>query len=201
MAINQIPTGILPEEIVEALPEAGEENKVYRRLVEDEALREMQITDDFIWYDNEWHEFSFDARIFGAYFERFQKSVIDTIADLTARIEALESGKETLLFSQDEYYLTYEEMLDYPASLTLKEGDLIKIVMKGAEELEVTDGFKGDYINTLPLVKQDGGHLMAEFPVSKTLVQVSSLDNTLWFNPYDGDGYFVQEFRIYKVEV
>ena len=86
MAIVDIPTGVLSEQIVETLPEVGEENKVYRRLVEDEELREMQITDDFIWYDGEWHPFSFEARICGAYFARYQESVQETVAEMEAVI-------------------------------------------------------------------------------------------------------------------
>ena len=86
MAIIDIPTGVLPEEIVETLPQTGQENKVYRRLVEDEELREMQITDDFIWYDDEYHQFSFDARICGAYFERYQQSVSETVAEMEQTI-------------------------------------------------------------------------------------------------------------------
>lgn len=86
MAIVDIPTGVLPEEIVDALPQTGQENKVYRRLVEDEELREMQITEDFIWYDGEYHPFSFDARICGAYFERYQNSVTETVAEMEQTI-------------------------------------------------------------------------------------------------------------------
>lgn len=86
MAIADIPTGILPEEIVEELPQIGQENKVYRRLVDDEALREMQITDDFIWYNEEWHPFSFDVKICGAYFERYQQSVNETVAEMEQTI-------------------------------------------------------------------------------------------------------------------
>lgn len=86
MAIIDIPTGILPEEIVETLPEVGEENKVYRRLVDDEWMREQQFTEDFIWYDGEWHPFSFDARICGAYFERYQQSVAETVAEMEQTI-------------------------------------------------------------------------------------------------------------------
>lgn len=94
MALYEIPTGILLEEIVETLPETGEENKVYRRLVEEEWMREQQITDDFIWYDGEWHPFSFDAKIFGAYFARFQQSLDAVLSDYEARIEALEGGTQ-----------------------------------------------------------------------------------------------------------
>ena len=94
MAIIDIPTGILPEEIVNALPQVGEENKVYRRLVADETLREMQITDDFIWYDGEYHPFSFDARICGAYFARYQNSVQETVAELEQFVEDVKSGKK-----------------------------------------------------------------------------------------------------------
>lgn len=81
-----IPTGVLPEVIVEELPQTGEENKVYRRLVEDEDLREMQITDDFIWYDGEWLPFNFDARINGAYFSIYQESVEQTITEMEQTI-------------------------------------------------------------------------------------------------------------------
>lgn len=87
MAIIDIPTGVLPEQLVEVLPQTGQENIVYRRLVEDEDLREIQITDDFIWYDGEWHPFSFDARICGAYFERYQQSVSETVAEMEQIIE------------------------------------------------------------------------------------------------------------------
>lgn len=97
----EIPTGILLEEIVEELPETGEENKVYRRLMEDETLREMQFTEDFIWYDDEWHPFSFDAKIFGAYFERYQASVEQTIADLEERVEELEKEQRVIYEAND----------------------------------------------------------------------------------------------------
>lgn len=105
MALYEIPTGILLEEIVETLPETGEENKVYRRLVEEEWMREQQITDDFIWYDGEWHPFSFDAKIFGAFFERYQHSVQQTIANLEQRVEELE-GKGKVLFEGSNIELT-----------------------------------------------------------------------------------------------
>ncbi len=126
MALKEIPTGILPEEIVETLPEVGEENKVYRRLVEDEVLREMQITDDFIWDDGEWHPFSFDARIYGAYFERYQQSVAETIANFEQRIEELE-GKGKVLFEGSNIELT-------EAGATI--GERIAV----ATNIEVTNG-------------------------------------------------------------
>lgn len=126
MALYEIPTGILPEAIVETLPEVGEENKVYRRLVEDEVLREMGITDDFIWYDGEWHPFSFDAKIFGAYFQRYQESVAETIANFEQRIEELE-GKGKVLFEGSNIELT-------EAGATI--GERIAV----ATNIEVTNG-------------------------------------------------------------
>lgn len=84
MAIIDIPTGILPEEIVTTLPEVGEENKVYRRLIDPED--EFQFTDDFIWYDGEYHPFSFDVKISGAYFARYQESVNETVAEMEQTI-------------------------------------------------------------------------------------------------------------------
>lgn len=86
-----IPTGVLPEVIVEELPQTGEENKVYRRLVEDEDLREMQITDDFIWYDGEFHPFSFEAKVYGAYFERYQNAVEEEITALKEAVFGLQT--------------------------------------------------------------------------------------------------------------
>lgn len=88
MAIIDIPTGVLPEEVVDSLPAEGVENKVYRRLVEDEELREMQITDDFIWANGEWVPFSFDAKICGAYFSMYQNSVSETVTEMEQTIEA-----------------------------------------------------------------------------------------------------------------
>ena len=82
MAINAIPTGVLPELVVDTLPKTGEENIVYCRLSEDEDLREMQITDDFIWYDGEYHPFSFSAQIYGAYFSKYQQEVTATITEM-----------------------------------------------------------------------------------------------------------------------
>lgn len=119
MAIIDIPTGVLPEEIVDALPKTGQENKVYRRLVEDEELREMQITDDFIWYDDEWHPFSFEARICGAYFERYQNSVSETVAEMeqiiaeqSALIQELEEAVFPIEQTSFEMLITSLIMVD-----------------------------------------------------------------------------------------
>lgn len=119
MAIADIPTGILPEEIVEELPSQGEENKVYRRLVEDEELREMQITDDFIWYDGEFHPFSFDAKICGAYFARYQQSVNETVAEMeqtiaeqASLIQELEEAVFPVVATSFEMMITSMMMVD-----------------------------------------------------------------------------------------
>lgn len=85
MAIIDIPTGILSEEIVETLPQTGQENKVYRRLIDKDDP--YQMTEDFIWYDGEYHPFSFDAKICGAYFERYQNSVSETVAEMQSIID------------------------------------------------------------------------------------------------------------------
>lgn len=133
MALFEIPTGILQEQIVDALPQTGEENIVYRRLVEDEELREMQITDDFIWYDDEWHPFSFDARIYGAYFERYQQSVADYIAELEARISELE-GDETILFIGNnieivESWNSIEKTISVATEIELSNPATVKLEM------------------------------------------------------------------------
>ena len=94
MAIIDIPTGVLPQVVVETLPQTGEENKVYRRLAADEELRAIGVTDDFIWYDGEWHSFSFDARICGAYFARYQESVNETVAELEQFVQDIKDGKK-----------------------------------------------------------------------------------------------------------
>lgn len=116
MALFEIPTGILPEEIVETLPEVGEENKVYRRLVEDEVLREMQITDDFIWYDGEWLPFSFDASIYGAYFKIYQESVNQTVNEMQAIID------------EQAQKITELEEAVFPAHLTSWEMSLTSLI-------------------------------------------------------------------------
>lgn len=129
--IKDIPTGILPEEIVEALPETGEGNKVYRRLIDPND--EMQYTDDFIWYDGEWHEFSFENKIFGAYFERYQNSVNAVISDLTSRIEALEGGGILLIDTPVEQMqgTEVEFLSDVPEEVYIESGDTVKIEVDG----------------------------------------------------------------------
>lgn len=105
MALFEMPTGILPEEIVETLPDVGEENKVYLKLSQNPDLAEMGVYDCFIWHNSEWLPFSFDARVYGAYFGIYQKSVMQTIADLEARVEELE-GKGKVLFEGSNIELT-----------------------------------------------------------------------------------------------
>lgn len=117
--IIEIPTGVLPEEIVDTLPETGEENKVYRRLVADKDLREMQVTDDFIWYGGEYHPFSFDAKICGAYFQRYQDSVEQTVTEMeqtiteqTALIQELEEAVFPVVQTSFEMMITSMMMVD-----------------------------------------------------------------------------------------
>ena len=120
MAIIDIPTGILPEEIVETLPQVGEENKVYRRLVDASGL--SQYTDDFIWYDGEYHPFSFDASIRGAYFARYQESVQETVAEMQSIIDEQQSKITELEEAVFPIENTSFEMLI--TSLTYAELDL-----------------------------------------------------------------------------
>ena len=119
MAIANIPTGPLPEMIVEELPQEGEENKVYRRLVDDEELREMQITDDFIWHNGEWLPFSFDAKICGAYFSIYQESVEQTVAEMeqtiaeqASLIQELEEAVFPVVQTSFEMMITSMMMVD-----------------------------------------------------------------------------------------
>lgn len=86
MAIVDIPTGIIPELNVDTLPKVGEENKIYLVPSTDEVKQELGETDNYIWYDNEWHEFSFFAPIYGGFFSRFQQSVDETVAEMEQTI-------------------------------------------------------------------------------------------------------------------
>ena len=123
MALTNIPTGILPEEVVNTLPSVGAENKVYRRLVEDPMLREMEITDDFIWYDGEWHPFSFDVKIYGAYFAKYQASVEKTIETMEQTIAQQAQMIEELEEAVFPTKLVSFEMLI--TSLVMTELDLV----------------------------------------------------------------------------
>ena len=183
--IKDIPTGILPEEIVDALPEVGEENKVYRRLVEDEVLREMQVTDDFIWYDGEWHAFSFDVKIYGAYFERYQNSVNAVISDLTSRIEALEGGGIVLI--NRPVANMQGEMVDFeadvPEDVYIESGDTVKIEV---------DGLRYDGMTTTTSIRGTVEVTDSAFRVSNdwAIVQFDewSENKYLYLNVYDGGG-------------
>ena len=188
MALIEIPTGILPEEIVETLPKVGEENKVYRRLVEDEALREMQITDDFIWYDGEYHEFSFDARIYGAYFERYQRSVVDTIANLETRIEALEGGGGTGIVLIDEPVAQMQGaevqfLASVPEDIYIEGGDTVKAEITGL----TFDGLANP-TNIKSSVVVDYGYI--RFANHDAIVQFDEFgDNKyIYLNVYNADG-------------
>ncbi len=169
MALVEIPTGILPEELVETLPKKGEENKVYRRLVEDEVLREMQITDDFIWYDDEWHPFSFDARIYGAYFDRYQRSVMETIADLEARIEALEGKTGGVIFEGSNIELTEKgatrgEYFNVSTDIEVKNGTVFHVTLKDMTvDGEPIDDLSGDITaSEVPSWDWQGGDLYSD---------------------------------------
>lgn len=134
MALYEIPTGITREQIVDELPESGDESIVYRRLVDNEELREMQITDDFIWYDDEWHPFSFNAKIYGAFFERYQKSVLATIADLEARVEALEGGDKVLFegssIELEEKMATRGAYYNVSTNIEVTDGTVFKVTLE-----------------------------------------------------------------------
>lgn len=134
----QIPTNTLREKIVEQLPVIGEENIVYRRLIDPKD--EYQFTEDFIWYNDEYHPFSFDVKIYGAYFERYQESVAEematlqnTIAILETRIEELE-GKGGILFEGDSIELTEAGAtigleLDVTTDIVVSDGTVFKVTL------------------------------------------------------------------------
>lgn len=130
MAIKRIYTGILAEEIVETLPQVGTENKVYRRLVDDEILRESQITEDFIWHNGAWHEFSYSATMFGACFDIFQQSVIDTVNDLEARVAALEN-KGVVIIDQSVSNMQSSTVDFIEGSPYIDEGDTVIVEIEG----------------------------------------------------------------------
>lgn len=137
MALKTIPTWVLPEIIVDTLPSVGEEGKVYRRLVEDEALREMQITDDFIWHDGEWLEFSFDAKVYGPFFKIYMDSVSETIAELEQRVKELEGGggSEVLYIDRNialtEGAASIEKTISVATDIVLHNGSEVKITLEG----------------------------------------------------------------------
>lgn len=141
MALKTIPTQIIPVEIVDVLPSVGEEGKVYRRLVEDEELREMQITEDFIWHDGKWLEFSFDAKIYGTFFKIYMDSVAETVATLEQRVQELESGggsssdSEILYIGRNitlkEGAASIEKTISVATDIVLHDGSEVKITLEG----------------------------------------------------------------------
>lgn len=120
MAIIEIPTGVMPEELVEVLPQTGEENKVYRRLVDPEDI--YMFTEDFIWYDNEWHPFSFDAKVYGAVFQRYQNSVAETISEMETKITELE---EAVFGKQTTFQMTVTSLVRTSLNLISENGEVV----------------------------------------------------------------------------
>lgn len=80
MAIIDIPTGNISEVIVDKLPSKGEEFTVYR--IPKVEFDDIQTTDDYTYYDGEWHPFDFNSTMYGTFFARYQESVQETVSEM-----------------------------------------------------------------------------------------------------------------------
>ena len=104
MTIPQIPTGALPYEVVEKLPKAGEEYKIYGVPQTVEGT-DFKWNKDYRYHNGEWQEVDLGANVPGFLFADYQESVQQTIADLETRVEELE-GKSKVLFEGSNIELT-----------------------------------------------------------------------------------------------
>lgn len=83
MAIQEIPTGSLPYEVVNELPEIGEENKIYGVPIEGVE----GFNTDYRWHNGSWEQVDLGAQVFGFLFADYQESVQETITEMQTTID------------------------------------------------------------------------------------------------------------------
>lgn len=185
MALYEMPTGVIPEEIVASLPRSGEEHKIYMVLSENPDLAEMGVYDCFIWHNTEWLPFSYDARIYGAYFGIYQQSVEQTIANLEARVEELEDNGVVLIDTPMDSMQGVEVQF-IEGSPYIEVGDTVKIEVNGLryDGMDTTTDIRGTVEITSGAFRISNDWAIVQF-------DEWGENQYLYVNVYDGGGHVV----------
>lgn len=119
MAIIDIPTGNLPYEVVDKLPEQGEENKIYGVPVEEGS----PYYNDYRYHNGAWEEVDLDVRVFGFLFADYQESVSETVTEMTQTI----TDMQTVIDRQAQKILELEEVVfpDDKTTVLYENGTLV----------------------------------------------------------------------------
>ena len=190
MAIIQIPTGNLPYEVVNKLPKKGEEYKIYGVPI-DTCVDEFSIYTNYRYHNGEWQEVDLNATVFGFLFADYQRSVEETVAELEARVEALEGGggKGIVLIDEPVAQMQGAEvqfLASVPEDVYIEGGDTVK-----AEIIGLTFDGLAEPTNINAGVEVDYGYI--RFANHDAIVQFDEFGENkyIYLNVYNADGKVV----------
>ena len=182
-AINPIPTGSLPYEVVEKLPSAGAENTIYG--VPINAEDEISPCRNYRYHKGEWQEVDLGVSVLGFLFADYQEQVSNIIADLETRIEALEGGGIVLIDEPVAQMQGAEVqfLASVPEDVYIEGGDTVKAEITGL----TFDGL-ADPTNINASVEVDYGYI--RFANHDAIVQFDEFGENkyIYLNVYNADG-------------